>query len=216
VSTRLRPPHLSIVIAFTTGCSFIFMDRPREPVAVPNYPIECTSSRVAPALDVVGTTYFVVNSIVILSRPDCGSAGLGESCIDGGVKAGATLLSTALAATFVASAVSGFKSAARCEKVKDLNAQCITGSAAACRQLNPSWVPRPAGNELPPLAPPPAPQGCFKDTDCKGDRICVGSVCVSPAAREKAAPPPPPKAPDSCETNMGCDQGICFDGRCRR
>jgi len=157
-----------------------------------------------------------VNSIVILSRPDCGSAGLGESCIEGGVKAGATLLSTALAATFVASAVSGFKSAARCEKVKDLNAQCITGSAAACQQLNPSWVPRPAGNELPPLAPPPAPQGCFKDTDCKGDRICVGSVCVSPAAREKAAPPPPPKAPDSCETNMGCDQGICFDGRCRR
>src|SRR5882724_6714363 len=71
--------------------------------------------RVAPALDVVGTTYFVVNSIFILSRPDCGSAGFGESCIDGGVKAGATLLSTALAATFVASAVSGFKSAARCE-----------------------------------------------------------------------------------------------------
>jgi hypothetical protein len=29
-------------------------------------------------------------------------------------------------------------------------------------------------------APTPAPGGCAKDTDCKGDRICVAGACRAP------------------------------------
>jgi uncharacterized protein len=32
----------------------------------------------------------------------------------------------------------------------------------------------------PPPPPPPAPAGCGKDTDCKGDRVCVKGECVAP------------------------------------
>jgi hypothetical protein len=177
---------LAVVSAFSifgSGCSLLFMNKPHEPVAVPNYPVDCTSSRVAPGFDVAGVAYFVVNGIVILSRPDCPSS---ESCLDSGVKIGAALIDAALVGVYLASAISGFNSAERCEQIKDLNAQCITGNETACRKLNPSWVPTRVGGDRLAPAPPPTP-GCFKDTDCKEDRICVSSTCVDPP---KPAKPP--------------------------
>jgi hypothetical protein len=45
---------------------------------------------------------------------------------------------------------------------------------------------RPAADE--PRRERPAADGCVKDTDCKGDRICVRRECVDPPARS-AAPP---------------------------
>jgi hypothetical protein len=83
--------------------------------------------------------------------------------------------------------------------------------------------------------PAPAADGCRKDTDCKGDRICVLDQCASPgeyvAPRQAppaaapvvpvparpAAPPPPAPAPTvrACESDADCDRGICFDGACR-
>jgi len=37
--------------------------------------------------------------------------------------------------------------------------------------------------DTPGLAPGPAPVGCEKDNDCKGDRICVNRACVDPPVR---------------------------------
>src|SRR5438445_11707132 len=36
-------------------------------------------------------------------------------------------------------------------------------------------------------------EGCTKDTDCKGERICVQRLCVAPAT-QAALPPPVPAA----------------------
>jgi ankyrin repeat protein len=44
-------------------------------------------------------------------------------------------------------------------------------------------APRPAPPATAPAAPPPAPAGCGKDTDCKGDRVCVKGECVEPGRR---------------------------------
>lgn len=43
--------------------------------------------------------------------------------------------------------------------------------------------------------------GCSKDVDCKGDRICVRSVCVDPPARSEVRPAPEsrPRAVDRAE-----------------
>jgi hypothetical protein len=37
---------------------------------------------------------------------------------------------------------------------------------------------------VPASSPPPPPTipGCTKDTDCKGDRICVDAACMSPSS----------------------------------
>src|SRR5579863_9317603 len=40
--------------------------------------------------------------------------------------------------------------------------------------------------------------GCVKDTDCKGDRICIAGACQEPAGRGASPnypPPPPPNNP---------------------
>ena len=57
-------------------------------------------------------------------------------------------------------------------------------------------------------------QGCTKDTDCKGTRVCEGGRCVEPApppAPEPAAPPPPPpcQKDTDCEGDLVCENGVC-------
>ena len=52
------------------------------------------------------------------------------------------------------------------------------------------------------LTSPDAQAGCEKDTDCKGDRICVSSACADPtptAAPDQAEAPAEPKAEQTAE-----------------
>jgi hypothetical protein len=51
----------------------------------------------------------------------------------------------------------------------------IGGAPALLGQASTAAVPGKA-----PAPPRPAPAGCGKDTDCKGDRICVTGACVAP------------------------------------
>lgn len=71
-------------------------------------------------------------------------------------------------------------------------------------------------------APTTTATGCTKDSDCKGDRICVSGVCADakkePAAQAPAAPtvPAPAGAPPSSATahippaNCGVERGDRF------
>jgi len=46
--------------------------------------------------------------------------------------------------------------------------------------------------------------GCEKDTDCKGDRICVEGTCVSPGAQ-------------GCQKDTDCPgDEVCADGACKQ
>jgi hypothetical protein len=45
-------------------------------------------------------------------------------------------------------------------------------------QVEPAPAPVPPPSVI--LTPAPAPAGCAKDTDCKGERICVEGACVDP------------------------------------
>jgi hypothetical protein len=50
-------------------------------------------------------------------------------------------------------------------------------------------------------------QGCMKDTDCKGDRVCNAGVC-------EAAPTPPP-APVACQKDVDCSgTDLCMQNVC--
>ncbi len=191
------------------------MNKAQEPIAAPNYPVDCTSSRAAPVLDVICAGYFVLNTAVLAGAKTCDSAAPGEACVASGTKSGGMLLSAGLALLCGGSAGSGFGNASKCEQVKNFNALCITGDEASCKKLNPAWVPpmkfpaqastAPAGavpaaavvpaaadpaSAAPAAAGPASPAvptaGCSRDTDCKGDRICVQGACAEPAPK---APP---------------------------
>jgi len=168
----LRLAGALTLLAFTSGgCSWIFMSKAPEPVAAPNYPVECTSSRAAPVLDAICAGYFVANGIFLAAAESCDSASFGETCYDSSAKTAGIALSAGLAAVCAFSSASGFKTATSCGKVKSLNALCITGDLAACQALRPGWVPPgaapaqrpdawsvPPAPPAPPVAPPPQEQ----------------------------------------------------------
>jgi len=187
---------LVISAAPSSGCSWAFMTKAPDVVAVPNYPVDCTTSRAAPILDTICSAYFVANGIYLATVTSCENASPGETCFSSGTKAGGIVLSAGLAVLCGFAAGSGYDRAARCQQVKELNAGCITGDARACQQLRPGWVPAPVTPPAPvpgviaPFPPPtgpskvpdtaPSPAGCTKDTDCKGDRVCDLGRCAEP------------------------------------
>lgn len=176
------------LVSGSTGCSWAFVEKKPDHVVAPNVPISCTTSNAAPVLDSICTGYFVLNTALVASR-DYGG--------------GAVLLSGGLGLLCALSAGSGFGATRDCRAAKDANALCMTGSEAACRQLNPAWSTRsqrdsdaspefrppirsgvaPAEVWQAPAAGAPAPArlpGCSKDTDCKGERVCEQGTCVEP------------------------------------
>ncbi len=59
-------------------------------------------------------------------------------------------------------------------------------------------VEKPAEPVEKPADPPPAdpaPAGCQKDTDCKGDRLCENGKCVTPKTAPAPTPTPEPEKP---------------------
>lgn len=58
----------------------------------------------------------------------------------------------------------------------------VEGLAYDCasRPALPAPAPAAAPDATAPAPPPSAALGCFKDTDCKGDRICRNHECVDP------------------------------------
>jgi len=130
-----------------SGCSLAFVQKAPEPVMAPNYPVACTDSRAAPVLDSICAGYFVANGLVWANSDDTENRGNGIA------------ISAAFLALCGLSAINGYRAVDRCEQVKSLNAQCITGDENACRTLRPGWTPRqlPAAPPIPPPAPAPAP-----------------------------------------------------------
>lgn len=132
----------------STGCSWIFMTKAPQPVPVPNYPLQCSDSSVAPVLDTICAAYFAVNIAALAGATTCENARPGVKCVKSDDRSAAIGIDLAIIGLCVASASSGYISSARCGEAKTQNALCITGSDEACRQLNPAWT-------RPPLAPPP-------------------------------------------------------------
>jgi len=137
----------------------MFMQKPPEVVAAPNYPLDCTTSTAAPVLDVICGSYFVINGAIAIAAKDCANAAYGEACLSSGQKTGGALLSAGLLALCGFSAAAGFGYADRCHQMKDLNALCITGDEHACQLLRPGWVPhaRPYMQQGQPSERPPPP-----------------------------------------------------------
>ena len=57
-------------------------------------------------------------------------------------------------------------------------------------------------------------QGCTKDVDCKGTRVCEAGRCVEPPPPPAAEPAPPP-APPPCQKDTDCEgELVCENSAC--
>jgi hypothetical protein len=81
-----------------------------------------------------------------------------------------------------------------------------------------SRFPSGPGGQLAPSSASPSPPagseaGCAKDTDCKGDRICVQGQCAEPAGNAPAAPPAAPTpGPQADATVCRADRAVELGG----
>ncbi len=137
-----------------SGCSFIFVRGP--PSDRPqSAAVDCTSSVVAPVLDLIWAGLNGTGAVQAMATDQ--AAWDANTTTSRGAVIGVGLAWLVISG---ASAIYGFK------------------TTDACRQAVAAQTAR-----MPPPPPPPSgafPEGCLRDVDCKGDRICVQHECVSP------------------------------------
>jgi hypothetical protein len=222
---RLVAVALAVSIVPLSGCSLAFMNRAPDPVAVPDYPVECTSSRAAPVLDTICGGYFVANGLYWAAQRSCNEATFGQTCVDADDQTTGVLLSAGLATLCTASAVAGYRKASGCEMVKRENAACITGDEQACLRLAPNWRPavRKPAEPVSPAAPVPAsaslaPLGgrCDNEVDCAIGLLCGAGRCMNPPEEAGASHDAPgARLGLACVTHAECAAGlVCPYGRC--
>ena len=127
-----------------SGCSWIGMTRPQPPPVAESPPVNCTTSRVAPAFDTAGAVLLGVPGLITtvygIAVPAC--TGSGWDCMlqpgSGGDKAAIIavgLSALGLGVMEVVAAVNGYGWASRCEDLREAQLACLSGVEASCATL---------------------------------------------------------------------------------
>jgi len=127
-----------LVAVGTSGCSFLFVDKPPERPSPPSYALrsECTTSNLWPIVDSVIGGYQIVRTAYGIGASDAAYAGSPIS------READVTLGAVLATTFIASAITGYGRTAGCRRTEQF------------RMLPAPMTPR-APAPPPPEAPPP-------------------------------------------------------------
>lgn len=176
----LRATFAALILLGGSGCSFMMVDgAPREGIyknaryntVVVN---DCTRSKAIPIVDIVmGGLGMIAGSIFTLAAASDDEVGF----VVGGIAGFVTM------AGFGGSGLYGLNQTSECvEYHKALIAELEGSAAITDEALAP---PAKAPAVAPPAAPVRRPEarvasGCGRDTDCKGDRICVQGACAAP------------------------------------
>lgn len=202
----MRRPYalvlLALAAASTSGCSWLFVTPPPEGHERMRY-FDCTTSRVAPAFDVVGAGLYGLTGAVV--------AASGEERI--GLPREAGFLYLGVAVVDVASAAYGFSATSRCEKAKSAMMERDdlreTHTWSGCRSdvdckgdrvcelgacVSPIRSPT-----APPPTPLPAPQGAPPPPPMPPDEtmpaVPAPTAPTTPTTPTPPAPAPAPAAP---------------------
>ncbi len=135
-----------IVASFTTGtlllttlgCSFAGVRGPPSGPIDRDAPVDCTASRTAPTLDVVGSVPLALTSLIGLALSTCTYNSQSEWSACPSSKGGAvavTIVSAAATGLLVGSAVYGFKQTGQCRDVLTWQSACLGGHAESCNAL---------------------------------------------------------------------------------
>jgi hypothetical protein len=154
-----RLPALLLLAMAGSGCSFLFMRTPKEPITSPEAPIECTASGTAPVLDTTCASLGLFLIGAAATNPSCNGSGGPSGCLTTGEAVGVAVGAAAVTVACTFSAAAGWKRATRCQEMQTLNAWCLRGDLTACQKLVPGWLPPPPVPVTPrePMPPAPAP-----------------------------------------------------------
>lgn len=215
-STR-RVAVLAALLPLASGCSWVFVKGPPGTVAVPDHPVECTTSRTAPVLDAICAGYFVVNGIVWASSETCSSS-YSPDCVSSDDRTTGMLVSAGLAVACGLSAASGFGKTSRCAEAKGLNALCIRGDEASCKRLSPNWTPamRLPGAPAPfaprAVPPPGLPPAFPPPPTAVQPAVPAPATPAEPQSAEPGQAAPGGCAKDvDCKGDRICERGVCVD-----
>ncbi|HEU4577784.1 MAG TPA: hypothetical protein VFS67_05995 [Polyangiaceae bacterium] len=159
----------------STGCSFLFVRPPPSEHEQLAY-FDCESGDAAPAVDVTNAVVSaLLTGVALVDDPDTYENERNPSLATGFAIGGVI---------YTASAVYGFVNTSRCAGAKALLAERVQKTRNE-RDLLLQAQSRPRAQ----------PDGCRRDLDCKGQRVCANAVCVEPppAAPPAAAPEPAPR-----------------------
>ncbi|HEY6099061.1 MAG TPA: hypothetical protein VIW03_06510 [Anaeromyxobacter sp.] len=113
-------PLVAAALVCGCGCSFIAVHRPPPPPVAPDAPLECTQSRVAPALDTAGAVGTPIVGLVAWGLCTFTSAMQSWSSDPNPLKCGPVLWGTILStAAYAGSAVYGYRATADCRRLAE-------------------------------------------------------------------------------------------------
>lgn len=141
---RLRPignlscPLLAALLLCTAGCSLVAVRHPPPGPLAADPAADCTTSRVAPVLDVAGGVLFTSLAAFGVGLTTCSHDPHEFLDLCPSNKAGPVAFMVGTAATaglLFWSAADGFKNTAKCREVLRQQQACIGGDAASCNAL---------------------------------------------------------------------------------
>jgi hypothetical protein len=173
-----------LFVTVLPGCSFIFVHGPPEKHEKLQY-FDCDSGGSAMTADIAGGAWSGLTAVALASSDDESEEPPPRSV---------PIAFTALSAVYLASAVYGGVNRSRCNRAKEELSARIASDYEQHRQRVRELEQQ--------VQQRPAPSGCSKDVECKGERICVATQCVAPpipsaeASPNGTTPPPSPGAVD--------------------
>ena len=157
----------------TTGCSWLFVNKPPEPPRPASPPLECTTSVASPVIDTVaagllaglGVVTIVAANPQVSGTPCTAYCGLFTGITTGIAVGGGLLVAAAVPLAF--SAGHGYATTSDCRHLKETQLACLSGVETSCAALRGSTSPQGKA----------AGEPCVEGVECREGATCIQGRC---------------------------------------
>jgi hypothetical protein len=131
---------VTLAVAFlpTSGCSWLFVNKPPREAVRATPPVECTSSVASPVVDTIAAGLLAfggVGAIVLASEVTTGTPGYDPLAGMNTVFTAEGVVLIAAAVPLAFSAAHGYSATAACRQLREMQLACVSGVEASCRSL---------------------------------------------------------------------------------
>jgi hypothetical protein len=131
---------MALLLLVASGCSFALARPPPARLERPHEPVECSSERGVPTLDLAAALFSAYVAASAASQMKCKP---GNFMCSEDFNKGALVAGLVGAAVWGTAAVRGYGAARRCDETRDLQVRCVGGEPLTCQALREGWRPKP-------------------------------------------------------------------------